>query len=147
MFSFSFTAKYNISYLPTRDILRKDFKEVQLDDGTRFGISSITMEAGNLLSRENAVEDIQSFCERNCLGLLLLMFIHCDKEEARRDLVIYSSDQALRETFLRYLLGMEELKLEKAEFSCSLIDFLNQGDPKYSRKLLMPFVMNFFKRK
>ena len=124
------------------DILRKDLKIYSGGDQFRIGISSVTASAEVFLAKEGVVDETLSFAVKNILDIVMIMFIHTKDDIAVRELAVCSNDKAMREKLLAHLLQINDLQL----LPCSElrnIQIFTQGNSKFSRKVLSPYVIRF----
>ncbi|GAA95713.1 uncharacterized protein L969DRAFT_92839 [Mixia osmundae IAM 14324] len=82
--------KNNINSLSTRDLLRRDYKEYESDQGWRYGLSSSPLGLHEWLSRENhgwesMLEDLRAWAEERRLDLfgVLTSFGTTDEEQSK----------------------------------------------------------------
>ncbi|ORX88784.1 DHH phosphoesterase [Basidiobolus meristosporus CBS 931.73] len=110
-------AKFNIHHLPSRDLLRKDYKEWKIS-GYPIGISTVTWSLDAWLERDGEQEftkAVESYAREHSLDLLGIMtaFENKDTQDFARQLVLYLNNDKLND--LPGRLESTELKLQKKD--------------------------------
>ncbi len=138
--------KFNVSSLGSYDLLRKDYKEWNLN-GKMCGIGSVLMSVVDWLEKDkDIVESFDKFLKERKLDLLLSMNAFT-KPEFTRNLVVYVPDAALRRSLVAFLEGAG-LDLERIEGgdikNKDALDIYKQKNLGISRKKLQPLLKEFF---
>ena len=136
--------KFNVSSLDSYDLLRKDYKEWQMDS-VKLGIGSVLLPIRKWVAKD---PDIANECERYLkerdLDILLAMNAFTSPEFTRQ-LVVFVPDDSLRADTIAFLegsdLGLEKLDVNSSAEGCT---FYNQKNLGISRKKLQPILKNHF---
>ncbi|CAG8607261.1 5510_t:CDS:1 [Racocetra fulgida] len=159
-------AKSNITHLSNFDLLRKDYKEYNLEWTTKnetkicaMGISSVVWTLKDWILREGGVEKfieaVGNYIQEKKLdlGIIMLAFDHKGDVGFKREMVIYSKKGPFcqKEVLERFekIIGLNEIKYfengkgdrEKEE---STIKYYEQKDIKISRKKVYPIIKDMF---
>jgi exopolyphosphatase len=134
--------KFNVAALDTADLLRKDYKAFRLGD-VRCGIASVLLPVKQWLDKDpDLAESLAAFARTQGLDLLLAMNAYTDPE-FRRELVVWTEDEALRERVLAFLrasdLGLAAIDDARAPRTPEVVLF-EQANVAYSRKKLQPLL-------
>ena len=140
--------KFNASGLSTYDLLRKDYKEG--DAGrVKYGISSVPISVRDWFGKDpNLGEGFLGYADAKKVDLLLTMHFYEDPE-FRRELGIFSKNQALREKTTSALTNTD-LQLEPMAPSAqpggkdTQVFFFKQLNTKIARKNLQPILDDIF---
>ncbi len=138
--------KFNVSSLGSYDLLRKDYKEWDLN-GKMCGIGSVLMPVSDWLKKDpDIVESFEKYRKERNLDVLLSMNAFT-KPEFSRNLIVYVPDKQLRERLISFLekadLGLEKMDTGSIKKS-NLLDVYNQKNLGISRKKLQPLLKEFF---
>lgn len=141
------TEKFNTSALDTPDLLRKDYKEWQMG-AVKLGISSVLLPVKEWLSKDPGIaEEFSKYAQSRKLDILLAMNAYTDPE-FRRELVVFSADDQLKEKTVSFLLnskiGLETIDAGRVKGAGKNIAFFYQGDLSKSRKKLQPLLNEYF---
>ncbi len=138
--------KFNVSSLGSYDLLRKDYKEWDLN-GKRCGIGSVLLPVEDWLKKDaSLVDSFDRFLKERKLDLLLSMNAFTEPEFTR-NLIVYVPDAELRSRFVTFLEGAG-LDLERIDGGSikrkEALDIYNQKNLGISRKKLQPLLKDFF---
>ncbi len=140
--------KFNVSSLGSYDLLRKDYKEWDLN-GTMCGIGSVLMSVTDWLKKDrDVIDSFEKFLKERKLDVLLAMNAFT-QPEFTRNLVVYVPDQALRSRLIEFLegAGLELEKIDGGDISKKeALDIYNQKNLGISRKKLQPLLKEFFSK-
>jgi len=139
--------KFNTSALDTPDLLRKDYKEWQMG-AVKLGISSVLLPVKEWLKKDpSIVEKFSKYAQSRKLDILLAMNAYTDPE-FKRELVVFSADDQLKEKTVSFLLnskiGLETIAAGRVKGAGKNIAFFYQGDLSKSRKKLQPLLNEYF---
>ena len=103
------------------------------------------MELGEkLVLRQNFESDVKEFLElKKCEILIVMGFSVGDDEEVpqiRRDLLILTENNELRQKFDSGLKVKSELELHSKEINIDNARIFEQGDVSFSRKKIIPII-------
>eukprot|EP00112_Aurelia_sp_Birch-Aquarium-sp1_P022145 Seg614.3 transcript_id=Seg614.3/GoldUCD/mRNA.D3Y31 product="Exopolyphosphatase PRUNE1" protein_id=Seg614.3/GoldUCD/D3Y31 len=143
LFDIANEAKFNLSSLPAKDVLRKDFKLVIISEDKRIGISSVTSSAHDFLVKTDAMKEITSFTEQNNLLVFIAMFIHMENDVTKREMLLRCSNADILQSFCRYLKVRSDLSLEEKELDAETCHLFDQGNTMASRKMVLPITVDF----
>ena len=138
-------ARLSTAGLSTHQLLRRDFKCADAGQ-SRLGFSSVACRLPELLAREGAERDIQSFCQTRRLSALLLLGVWLDGETLGRQVAIFQPQGSdLADALASVLEAHGDLECLRqpagvGDFPCILI---SQGNTKLSRKHILPLVVDF----
>jgi len=149
----------SISSISPHDMLRKDYKEIEMKSW-KVGISSISQLVLKYFLNQNGEinEGILHACEKftkdKNLVILLVMGNILDGESLHRDLIIFSIKSEKEEIFFddltKYLEENQELKLKPVEIQEIPQNFLMKGysqeNVAASRKQMIPIVQSFLSK-
>ncbi len=140
--------KFKTEDLSTYDLLRKDFKQWQAGR-TRYGISSVPISVGDWLAKDDDLEGgFRDYAESRKLDVLLTMHFYEDTE-FRRELGVFSQEQASSERRIGAMVA-SDLQLEPIAPTGQQVDesghlsFFKQQNTKISRKKLQPVLNDLF---
>lgn len=142
-------AKFTTVNLTTRDLLVKDYKEIKFTT-TQCGIASVPVGLNQWGGRDTTLsQGFESYAKERSLDLLISMNAYSD-EGFKRDLAMYSRDEDLHDTMVQCLQekGFELTPIKLSNQTACInekISFFTQGNPKLSRKVLIPVLIDFFK--
>jgi len=139
--------KFNTSALDTPDLLRKDYKEWQMG-AVKLGISSVLLPVKEWLNKDSdIVEEFSKYAQSRKLDILLAMNAYTDPE-FKRELVVFSADDQLKEKTVSFLLdlriGLETIDAGMVKSAGKNIAFFSQSDLSKSRKKLKPLLNEYF---
>lgn len=139
--------KFNTSALDTPDLLRKDYKEWQMG-AVKVGISSVLLPVKEWLNKDpDIVEEFSKYAQSRELDILLAMNAYTEPE-FKRELVVFSADDQLKEKTVSFLLnskiGLETIDAELVRGTEKNIAFFCQGDLSKPRKKLQPLLNKYF---
>ncbi len=139
--------KFNTSALDTPDLLRKDYKEWQMG-AVKLGISSVLLPVKEWLKKDpGIVEKFSKYAQSRKLDILLAMNAYTNPE-FKRELVVFSADDQLKEKTVSFLLdskiGLETIDTGMVKGAGKTIAFFSQGDLSKSRKKLQPLLNEYF---
>jgi len=134
--------KFNVESLDTADLLRKDYKAYRLG-GVRCGIASVLLPVATWLEKDPGLSaSLEAFARGRELDLLLVMNAFNDPD-FRRELVVWASDESLRQRVLDGLagsdLGLAPIEHPGAPLSPEVALF-SQANAACSRKKLQPML-------
>lgn len=140
--------KFNAGALSTYDLLRKDYKEGHAGS-VKYGISSVPISVKNWTAKDDNVRNgFLEYAKSKKLDLLLTMHFYEDPT-FRRELGIFSENQALSEKTASAL-ASTDLQLEpipsssQREGKSGQIFFFKQLNTRISRKKLQPRLGDIF---
>ncbi len=138
--------KFNVSSLGSYDLLRKDYKEWDLN-GKMCGIGSVLMSVTDWMEKDrDVVDSFEKFLKERRLDVLLAMNAFT-QPEFTRNLVVYVPDQVLRSRLIEFLegAGLELEKIDGGDIKKKdALDIYNQKNLGISRKKLQPLLKEFF---
>ena len=142
--------KFNVAGLSTADLLRKDYKEFELET-FRYGISStrLSIKQWEEMDRDLFAGFLRYAATRN-LDVLLSMNAFAYPEFSR-DLIVYSTTKEFHDALCGHLQKLS-LDLVSYDFTGQLqedkgfISFYHQGNSGVSRKKLQPLLAAYFNK-
>ncbi|KAJ8354637.1 hypothetical protein SKAU_G00222040 [Synaphobranchus kaupii] len=140
-------AKFDISGLTTEQMLMKDLK-VASGGGLKLAVCVIYMTLEAFLQRRGLQQELCEFCHKHSYSLLVTMAISFnEKEEAFRQLAVYSSSTLYREEMSRALEKAHRpcLNLSPMCSPCAEVKAYRQGNTLASRKKVMPIIKDRLK--
>lgn len=141
-------AKFDVSTLGAKDLLRKDYKQWGVGP-VRYGISSVLTSLANWIAKDpEIVQGMKDYARSRNLQCLITMMAFTDADNAfHRELAALAPDQALRHCLLAHLetnvSGLSPINppsLKQADQA----DFFSQEDLSLSRKKLQPTLHRLF---
>jgi exopolyphosphatase len=134
--------KFNVASLDTADLLRKDYKEYQMG-AVRCGIASVLLPIARWQAKDPELSaSLAGFAAQRGLDVLLAMNAFTDPE-FRRELVVWSADEALHARLTGFLED-SDLGLEQQPGGGGRVAFYAQNNAAYSRKKLQPLLLKLF---
>lgn len=150
-------AKYTISHLSSRDLLRRDYKQYSSENGYRYGLSSVPMSFDDWSERdgwEGILSASQAWAEERSLDIvgILTSFTRTTKknnQKGRREALLYythselmSVSQTLEEDFKEQL-DLVSWKSEKDQPNFEQeykkhVSLWTQGNTDATRKAFAP---------
>ena len=158
-------AKYAISHLSSRDLLRRDYKQYSSENGYRYGLSSVPMSFDDWSERdgwEGIMSASQAWAEERSLDIVGILTSYTrttkkNNQKGRREAFLYytrrdlmSVSNTLVEDF-REQLDLVRWKSEKPHPDLDHKDNGNfslwtQGNPDATRKAFAPAMANAVSR-
>ncbi|HCY87158.1 MAG TPA: pyrophosphatase [Desulfobacteraceae bacterium] len=138
-------AKFDTSGLSTEDLLRKDFKQYDMD-GLRCGIASVTLALGDWLEKDPGLTDkLAVFAGKKRLDILITMNAY-HAPDFSRDLAFWCADQDLHDRLAvlldKHNLRLTPVKSHQAQPARPNVSFAHQDNLAVSRKKLAPILLN-----
>ena len=149
LFADLINARFNISKLPARQALRKDYKECTVGPHI-MGFSSITGLLSDFLIQPNIKQDLMNFYSEHKLDALIILGVHMadpTTTSIQRQIAIFqpeSTNSEFSDSIVSLLEASDKLCCERLD---SFPDFegvvLNQANVEMSRKQIIPLVTSF----
>ncbi|CAG8448835.1 17263_t:CDS:2 [Acaulospora morrowiae] len=146
-------ARFNIIHLSNFDLLRKDYKERDIEK-YRVGISSIAWNLDAWIERESLgklTSGLKDYCQMRKLDLLIVMlaFDHKGVKGFRREMIIYSVNgpfcrEEVLEEFKVRMMGLVEHEIAGDNIGEIEVKLYDQKNIGLSRKQVYPIVENLF---
>jgi len=146
LFDYLQKAKMDISSMTTYNILRKDYKPVPSSASVKLGISSATISASLLLSRDDLVMAAKDYMLKVNVDVLVIMFLsfNINSTSPLREIAFVSMVPDSLTKVTSYILSFQnDLELiEKYDVRCDFKNFVRLFDqnPKLSRKFVLPLL-------
>lgn len=151
-------SKYDVDFwkkLCVTDALRLDYKRFQAsNDAGVFGASTVLLDLDLFLSKDNLVEQVQSYMKQADIPLLVVMISQFRDNTPRRELLLCGTDDGLVNEMAKFLLTSPDASLMQAKaVPLGIDDYasgplvmqrLRQGNPKASRKQVAPIMLSFY---
>jgi len=141
-------AKYDISSLSTKDLLRKDYKEFNSPQGV-YGMSTVLLSTKELTARSDFLNNVEHYYHDRNLILLVVMIAYNVGENFHRELIVYTPNSILFNSINAFLKEDRELELEDFVglqiFNPEHFKFFIQKNSKASRKVVQPLIEQFWK--
>ncbi|CAG8468665.1 6243_t:CDS:2 [Acaulospora colombiana] len=143
-------ARFDIFDLSNFDLLRKDYKERNIEK-YRVGISSIGWNVDAWIKREGLevlIRGLKEYCQTRELDLLIVM-LSFDHGGFRREMIICSVNgpfcrKEVLEEFKAKMMGLERHPVMDNDIDEMDVGFYVQKNPNLSRKQVYPIVENSF---
>ncbi|GBB83308.1 hypothetical protein RclHR1_10030003 [Rhizophagus clarus] len=144
------SAKLNISHLSNIDLLRKDYKEWNLNN-FKIGISSIPWFIDGWIQREDKnidklIDSFKYFKNERKLDIFIIMLTYSHKDKGfQREFIFFSNkDKFIYGEFLQQL----EIKLSLKPLFSNMdhVRFYQQQESAYSRKQIYPIIKDLFQQ-
>ena len=134
-------ARFTTSGLSVRQLLRKDFKCAEAGPW-RLGFSSVACQLIELLEREEAEEDLCTFCKTRGLEALVVLGVWPTADTIHRQIALFQpAGSDLADGLASVLEADPELQCHRTTARPCII--LSQANAKCSRKYVLPLVVNF----
>ncbi|KAI9179676.1 Exopolyphosphatase [Blastocladiella emersonii ATCC 22665] len=139
-------AKLAIAHLATRDLLRKDYKEYELNGaGGRYGISSVTWDLDAWRARDGAAavaKDAREYLSQRELRALFIFTAFTDARGAfARQLAVVAPESGIADRIVAGIqAGAPEVQLEVARDPEDVLPVHSVRNLKMSRKLFQPLL-------
>jgi len=146
-------AKFDVSDLSTRDLLRKDYKALPRNSSEKpsVGISSVSgLSMSEFFSRTLVQHHISEYCQATSLDVLVIMFVYFlngFNEPPRRQLAVCGPHEDARRKIAEHLSTSEELKLKQFSECYQNCFVYDQENIKATRKVVFPLVNDFVQNK
>ncbi|MBL6989139.1 MAG: DHH family phosphoesterase [Bacteriovoracaceae bacterium] len=142
--------KFNVSNLGTMDLLRKDYKQWQLDN-LKCGIASVLLKVSDWSDKDSTMSaKFSNYAQANNLDVLFAMIAYTDPG-FKRELVVFSENKDLYNKTVEFLKGTE-LGLTPIEVTNQTstgetnMSFYAQSHLGMSRKKLWPILKEFYSK-
>ena len=134
-------ARFTTSGLSVTQLLRKDFKCAEAGPW-QLGFSSVACQLIELLEREEAEEDLCTFCQTRGLEALVVLGVWPTADTIHRQIALFQpAGSDLADGLASVLEADPELQCQRMTATPCII--LSQANTKYSRKYVLPLVVNF----
>lgn len=152
LYDFLTQSKFDINFwmsLSTIDALRLDYKQFTASSGDVFGAASVLLSLSDFLEKPNVEKDLLDYMTSCGIPILaiLSMVINDENKPKRGILICGPSGNRMVDSIAAYLQNSESLLLTEIEDrstpSLKIRQFA-QGNPKASRKQIVPIMMNFY---
>eukprot|EP00559_Dactyliosolen_fragilissimus_P001252 CAMPEP_0184864868 /NCGR_PEP_ID=MMETSP0580-20130426/16164_1 /TAXON_ID=1118495 /ORGANISM="Dactyliosolen fragilissimus" /LENGTH=478 /DNA_ID=CAMNT_0027363797 /DNA_START=308 /DNA_END=1744 /DNA_ORIENTATION=+ len=145
--------------MSTRDTLRIDYKNFQVDQSTKsrvtcFGISSVLLQLDSLVSKEEFHKQLETYMNEEAdVPLLVVMAMILRDGKPQRELMLVANDDNLLENLTKFLLfnnsaaflQLSEVVNRSNTNNINMVR-MNQANSKGSRKQVAPILLEFFSR-
>ena len=143
--------KFNVSALCTYDLLRKDYKEWNIQK-VKFGIGSVLLSIDEWFKKDNnLLNEFAEFSNARNLDILYAMNAYTNPD-FHRDLVVFCADKDFLKSNITFLIENADMKLteiipiDQTDTELGFIAFYKQGNLGISRKKLQPLLNDYFNR-
>lgn len=146
---FLLTAKFDVSSLSTRDLLRKDYKALPKgsNETPSVGISSVSgLSLSEFFSRSQVQHHILEYCQAASLDVLVIMFVYFMDgfdEPPRRQLAVCGPQDDARRSISEHLSASGELRLKQFSECYQNCFVYDQENITATRKVVFPLVNDF----
>eukprot|EP00898_Chlorokybus_atmophyticus_P005388 jgi/Chlat1/5850/Chrsp4S06231 len=142
--------KVDASKLTTEDLLRKDYKQAEVN-GTHIGVSAVGLKLEEFLKKDSQLEAaLHAFRGQRGCQVLVVMLYHYVDDNFKRELAIVSEDEQTADALASNLQSAEaELQLVPMQVSglSPAVKTFQQQNLTKSRKVILPLTVDFFKNK
>jgi exopolyphosphatase len=152
LYDFLAQSKFDIDFwmsLSVIDALRLDYKQFTASSGDVFGAASVLLPLSDFLAKRNVEKDLLDYMTSYDIAILVILSMVIDDENKpkRGILICGSTENRMVDSIATYLQNSESLRLTEIDGrSTPLIKIRQfaQGNPKASRKQIVPILMTFY---
>lgn len=151
LYDFLNESKFDIAFwksLSAKDALRLDYKQFTASSGDVFGAASVLLPLSDFLEKPDLEQELLEYMAACKIPILVVLsMVIADDKPTRSVLVCGPIGSTLVDSMANHLLNTESLQMteiESASTSELTIRQFAQGNPKGSRKQIVPILMNFY---
>jgi exopolyphosphatase len=137
------------SGLSAYDALRLDFKQFTTSNGDAFGVSSVLLPLCEFAEKSNVVLDISRFMSECQIQVLIILSMVIEGTQPKRSLQVCGlTDSEILNKITGLLIGDNALQLSEVKSDIKPLEIcirqFDQGNPKASRKQVVPIILDFY---
>lgn len=159
LYNYLSQSKFDVDFwrsLSVQDALRLDYKQFTASSGDVFGASSVLLPLEQLLEKPGFENEVLDYLSRRKIPLLAILSMVIEDSKPKRSMLVCGrrSGNSVATNMAKHLKGSESLQL--SEVDCPLntqtctdlqIRYFEQGNPKASRKQVVPIMLDLYDKK